>query len=218
MLHEFLTTNRQELIKRCRQRVTERLEPYLVGTGVNQGVPLLLAQITDTLLLEQSTPIREPAGTALTELEQEAARHGAELLRLGYTVDQVVHEYGDVCQAVTEMAVEQNVAITADEFRTLNRCLDNAIAGAVTAFAQARTLWSQAQAEGLHGRLNVFSSEHRRLLEIAVESFAAIQTGKVGLTGATGALLVHALDELRSLAARTLPEIHLASEARITTH
>jgi len=46
----------------------------------------------------------------------------------GYRVDQVVHDYGDVCQAVTELARERRVPITVDEFQILNRMLDNAIA------------------------------------------------------------------------------------------
>ncbi len=216
MLHEFLTANRQELIKRCRQRVAERLDTYVVGAGTDQGVPLLLAQMAETLLIEKSTAVREDAETESPEIEQDAGRHGAELLRLGYTVEQVVHEYGDVCQAVTGMAVERNEPISTDEFRTMNLCLDNAIAGAVTGYGQARRVRSEVHAQTLHGRLNTFTHEHRRLVAIATDSFAAIRTGNVGLTGATGVLLVHALDELRSLAERTLPEIHLVSEAIVT--
>jgi hypothetical protein len=58
--------------------------------------------------------------------------------------------------------------------------------------------------------LNYFSHEQQRLVEIASQAYSAIRTGNVGLTGATGTLLIHALDELRSLADRTLPEIRLA--------
>jgi signal transduction histidine kinase len=39
-----------------------------------------------------------------------AARHGRELLRLGMTVDQVVHDYGDLCQAIGDLAVEREAA------------------------------------------------------------------------------------------------------------
>ena len=46
----------------------------------------------------------------------------------------VVREYGDVCQAVTELAIEQGVQISVNEFRVFNRCLDEAIAGAVSHF------------------------------------------------------------------------------------
>ena len=34
-------------------------------------------------------------------------KHGAELRALGFNISQVVHDYGDICQAVTEIAVEE---------------------------------------------------------------------------------------------------------------
>jgi hypothetical protein len=34
-------------------------------------------------------------------------------------------DYGGVCQAITELAVELNAAISMDDCRTLNRCLDD---------------------------------------------------------------------------------------------
>ena len=49
-------------------------------------------------------------------------------------MDQVVHDYGDLCQAVTELAFERNAGIAVGEFHTLNRLLDNAIAAAVTEY------------------------------------------------------------------------------------
>jgi hypothetical protein len=139
--------------------------------------------------------------------------HGAELLRQGFTVDQVVHDYGDVCQCVTALAIEQELPISTDDFRTLNRCLDNAIADAVASFGSARQTSLERQAETLQQRLVVFSAEHRRLISIAIQSLAAIKTGDVGISGATGTLLAHALEELRSLTDRTLPEIRLGSQS-----
>ena len=44
----------------------------------------------------------------------------------GSTVAQVVHDYGDVCQIVTELLVEQRAPIAATDFQTLNLCLDDA--------------------------------------------------------------------------------------------
>jgi hypothetical protein len=63
----------------------------------------------------------------------------------------------------------------------------------------------------LQQRLVVFAAEHRRLSDIADQSLTAIRTGNIGISGATGTLLAHALGELRSLTDRTLPEILLAS-------
>ena len=80
--------------------------------------------------------MRRTAGwrVASNEIGQSAKTHGHDLLLKGFTIEQVVHDYGDVCQSVTDLAVEMGAPISTDDFRTLNRCLDNAIAGAVTEF------------------------------------------------------------------------------------
>jgi hypothetical protein len=221
MLHELLTSNHKELIRRCREKATKRFEPSEIPAAIDHGVPLFLQQLVDTLRLEQLTPARDVSGSEATpapsEISRAAALHGAELLRLGYSVDQVVHEYGDICQSVTAIAVELHAKISADEFRTLNRCLDDAIADAVASFGSARQISINDQAQTLHDRLSAFSDEHRRLVDIAIQSYSAIKTGNVGLTGATGTLLIHTLNELRSLAERTLPEIRQASTATTAT-
>ena len=217
MLHTFLASHHDELIRRCRVKATRRFNPAEVPAAIDHGVPLFLRQLGDTLRLERATPfrgVRGPQGAPTqSEFGRVAALHGAEMLRLGYSIDQVVHEYGDVCQSVTEIAVELKEKISADEFRTLNRCLDDAIADAVTSFGSARQVSINDQARTLNDRLSAFSDEHRRLLDIATQSFSAIRTGNVGVTGATSTLLIHALEELRSLAERSLSEIHPSAAA-----
>jgi hypothetical protein len=212
MLHEFLTSNREELIGRCSGKVAKRFEPSEPPAAINHGVPLFLRQLVATLRLEELTlsAVGGPeAAPSPSEIGRAAALHGAELQRLGFTIDQVVYEYGDVCQSVTELAAESNVLISTDEFRTLDRCLDDAIADAVTSFGFARQNFIDDQTETLHTCLETFSVEHRRLVDIAIQAYAAIRTGNVGLTGATGTLLIQTLDELRSLTDRALPEIRL---------
>jgi hypothetical protein len=214
ILHEFLTTNRQLLISCCRAKVANRFEPTETPATFDHGVPLFLQQLVETLREEESTTLRshdsQPA-PAPTAIGRAAALHGAELLRRGFSIDQVVHDYGDVCQCVTALAVEQEVSISTDEFRTLNHCLDSAIADAVVSFGSARQISIDRQAETLHQRLVAFSAEHRRLVDIAIQSLTAVKTGNIGISGATGTLLAHALEELRSLTDRTLPEIVLVS-------
>jgi hypothetical protein len=214
MLHEFLTSNRQLLISRCREKVAQRFEPTETPATIDHGVPLFLQQLVETLRVEQNTDARsvesEPA-PAPTEIGRAAALHGAELLRRGFSIDQVVHDYGDVCQCVTALAVEQDVPISTDEFRTLNRCLDNAIADAVTSFGSIRQTSMDRQAETSQQRLVVYAAEHERLIDISIQSLTALKTGNIGISGATGTLLAHALEELRSLTNRMLPEIRLAS-------
>jgi hypothetical protein len=124
-----------------------------------------------------------------------------------------VQDYGDVCQAVTELAAEQKVLVTVDEFRTLNRCLDSAIADAVTAFASGPDDTISEQAE--NWKKSVFSAnEQRRLINVAIQIFCAIKNGNMGLTGATGAVLGNALVELRELIAQSPHERRWAGRTR----
>lgn len=214
MLHQFLTSNCDEVIARCRAKTASRFVPSAIPAAVDHGVPLFLQQLVDILYAEKLTAVREVAGqetAASTAISRAAALHGTELLRLGFNVDQVIRGYGDICQSVTELAVEQNAQIPADEFRTLNRCLDDAIADAVTSFGQSHQLLLDGHAKTLHERLKIFSAEQKRLVDIALNAYAAIRTGNIGLSGATGTLLIHALTELRALAERTSPEIQVPS-------
>jgi hypothetical protein len=179
-------------------------------------VPLFLEQLVHTLESEELTaarPAHHPDPSPVdSEIGRAATLHGTELLRLGYSVNQVVHHYGDVCQAVTELAVQKAQAITADEFRTLNRCLDEAIADAVTAFGDERENVILNQATDMHQQLGAVAEEQRRLVDIALETLAAIQTGNVGIAGATASALSNTLRELRVLIDRTLPEIRLITD------
>jgi signal transduction histidine kinase len=140
-----------------------------------------------------------------------ADKHGTELFRNGFTVAQVIHDYGDLCQAITELAVERNAQITVDEFHTLNRCLDDAIAGAVTAYARGRELKLDDQAsEDANRRLGFLAHELRNLLGSATLSFDAIKSGTVALNGSTSALHDRALRGLGHLVDRSLTEVRLS--------
>ena len=194
MLHDFLTSNHRELVSRCKAKAAKRFPEASAGDA--PGVPIFLQQLVDILYREQLTALRVPqeteAAPAHTEIGRAAALHGAGLLRKGYSIDQVVHDYGDVCQAVTELAVEQKAAITVDEFSTLNRCLDNAIADAVTAFASDRDSEISDQTQSL-------AKDQRRLINMAIHTFSAIKTGKVGACGAAGFVHLNTLAKLRDL-------------------
>jgi signal transduction histidine kinase len=220
MLHEFLTSNRGELIDRCRAKVGRRSAPKATDDELTHGIPLFLDQLIKTLEVEQTlAPMRSRevsgasgGGGAPGEIGNAATIHGRELLQHGYTVDQVVHDYGDLCQAITDLAFELNVDIEIGEFRTLNRCLDNGIAGAVTEFNRQRDLiTTDEHADALNQRLGGFAHELRNLLSTATLSLAAVRTGNVGLTGATGAILDRSLVGMRNLIDRSLADVRVAA-------
>ncbi|MDQ2980543.1 MAG: HAMP domain-containing histidine kinase [Acidobacteriota bacterium] len=223
MLYEFLTANRTELIDRCRLKVAQRPEPKVTEGELRHGIPLFLDQLIKTLRMEQTTePMRsrEVSGpsdgdkveSTLSEIGKTAAQHGRELQQRGFTVEQVVHDYGDLCQAITDLAFEHDAPISIDEFRTLNRCLDNGIAVAVTEFSSGRDfLVADTQTTALNERLGFFAHELRNRLTTANLALAAIKAGKVGLAGATGAVLDRSLVAVSNLIDRTLTEVRLAA-------
>jgi hypothetical protein len=221
MLHEFLCLHHDELVARCTAKVARRVARDGGPSVAGNGVPLFLRQLADLLAHERATPVRQHSDIESAPLSSDvghaAASHGLEMLRRGFSVGQVVHSYGDVCQSVTEMAIEEKAAISADEFRTLNRCLDDAIADAVGAFSQARQTLVDNESKSVQDRLALFVDEQQRLVAIAIQSYAAIKTGTIGLSGATGTLLVFALNEMLSLAERTLPGIRKADVGSLST-
>jgi hypothetical protein len=192
-LYDFIAAHREHIIARCREKATGRSTSPPVPEAIEQGVPVLLDQLV-SVLRAGLEPGPEIAETALL--------HGRDLLRAGFSVGEVVHTYGDVCQSVTELAVELNATIRAEDFRLLNKCLDDAIASAVTEFGRKS---GESSADGKAAR----ESERldlRNLSIAALLAFEAIRSGQVGIAGSTGAVLYRNLIEIVALADRSLAE------------
>jgi signal transduction histidine kinase len=224
MMHNFLSNNREELTNRCRIKVGQRLGRSATEKQLKDGIPLFLDQLIRTLEIEQtsnpldSRKISGPAGggAALSELSVSAAQHGKDLLGLGLTVDQVVHDYGDLCQAITDLAVERDAPFQVDEFRTLNRCLDNAISDAVTEFSYQRDVISaDANALESNKRMGFFAHELRNQLGTASMAFAALKAGNLSVNGATGSILGRCLQGLDKLIASSIEDVRTLGQNSI---
>lgn len=205
MLYEFIAANRDAIVAQTRERVRGRAWPSVATGELEHGVPLFLTQLCETLRLETTAAPFPTDAIGVT-----AARHGEDLLRLGFTVSQVVHDYGDICQTVTSMAMEQGAPITVEEFNTLNRCLDNAIAGAVTEHAR---LTAQTRSADELERLGHAAHELRDVLNTAILGFHMLKRGAVAINGSTGAVLGRSLMSLRKVIDRTLSEVRLEAGA-----
>ena len=238
VLHQFLSVNRSLLIDRCehlaRQRLSVDAEPAAGHADLVFGIPLFLDQLIKTLRVEQGAgtgagqEISGPAGrdapktSGQSEIGASASRHGQELSKRGFTINQVVHEYGDLCQVITGLAVELDAPIETDEFKTLNRCLDNGIADAVTEFAFQRDLVNvDREGEALNQRLGMLAHELRNQLNTATLAFSLVKSGKVAVSGATGAVLERSLLGLGNLIDRSLAEVRmkagLAVQPKVTS-
>jgi hypothetical protein len=141
---------------------------------------------------------------------ESATNHGRDLLKRGFTVAQVVYDYGDVCQAVTELAAETQASITAEEFHAFNGVLDDAIAQAVTEYGRSRE--QSIAAQGTE-RLGDLAHELRNALGAAMLSFHTLKTGSVGLGGSTAALLDRSLRRLSTLIDSTVTQVRLESSS-----
>jgi len=225
MLHNFLSNNRDELAARCRVKVGSRPGRSATEAQLQNGIPLFLDQLIRTLRVEQTSQRHEselisgPAGggVALSEVSVSAAQHGKDLLGLGLTVDQVVHDYGDLCQSITDLAVERDAPFAVDEFRTLNRCLDNAISDAVTEFSYQRDgLHATRNADASNQRMGFFAHELRNLLGTASLAFAAAKAGNLSLTGATGSILERSLTSLEKLIKDSIEDVRTSGHHEVT--
>jgi signal transduction histidine kinase len=148
------------------------------------------------------------AETDTSAITDTAALHGHDLLRNGLTVGQVVSGYGDVCHVVTELAGEADLAVSAQEFHAFNRCLDEAIAGAVTAYVGQR---ERNLAYNGTEHLGVVVHDMRNLLHTMTLSLGIIRDGKVGFGGSTGAVLVRSMAGLSALGDRLVAQVRLNS-------
>jgi signal transduction histidine kinase len=208
MLHAFVSENREEIIRRCRAKVEMRSIPTPTSAELEYGIPQFLDQLVDALRNERSSD---------SAIGLSAARHGRDLHLQGFTVSQVVHDYGDVCQSITDLALQLNAPIGVDDFRTLNRCLDDAIASAVTEHARGNQSVVDAEAARYDERLGFFAHEIRNLLGTASIAFEILRTGNVGVGGSTGSVLQRSLSALTGLINRALAETRLRHHVRERT-
>lgn len=216
MMYEFLINNRNNLIARCRDKVSVRHGRLASIVQLQKGVPLVLDQLIRTLAVEHtfgpahSKKISDPVddSLALSNMGVSAAAHGRDLLALGFTVDQVVHDYGDLCQEVVNLATERGAPFQVEELQTLNRSLDNAIADAVREFSYQRDFISAEQImKDNNDRLAYFVNELRNLLGTTSLAFTAAKVGNLNLSGATGAILERSILSLSKLIDNSLEDI-----------
>jgi signal transduction histidine kinase len=195
MLHDFIIANRTEIIERCRVKLAARAAPRVTNFELDRGVPMFLDQFLEV--------VRSAAGPS-TAMSSNASQHGGAMLHQGFTVAQVVHDYGGICQAITELAVETKAPITALEFKTLNLCLDDCIAAAVTEYARQRA------AEGTE-RTGRFAHELGGLLHSVGLAFEVLKSGEVGMGGSTSKVIDRSLAGMTKLIERELTEVRIGS-------
>ena len=140
------------------------------------------------------------------EIPNSASEHGDHLFQEGLTVGQSSTTTGTSARSSPGSPSSRTLSISAEDFQTLNLCLDDAIAGAVTAFSQQR---ERAISDEGTERLGVLAHELRNALNSAMLSFGSIKKGLVATGGSTGAMLERSHLRLQSLIDRSLADVRL---------
>src|SRR5665213_388406 len=179
MLHDFLTRERNSILATAKEKANETQGTRERTHAVEEGWGIFFDELIG--LMKRDEPFEFHAELGLHK--EEAEKQGKEYLRLGYTVSEVVHSYGVLCQAITSLAGKLNFPIEAREFRQLNLSLDTVIAEAVTEFERGRK--KSVQIDEVK-RLGYLSHELRNALQSATISLEMIQSGVVGVNSKTG--------------------------------
>lgn len=201
MLREFISQHRSELLALCASKAAGRYDAE-VSDGAEFGTPVFVDCLVACLEGDDSHHI---------SLDTIAARHGAEMLDRGLPVDWLIHEYGDICQAVTELAALERLDIPAQEFGALNACLDNAIAASVVQYEHQRELALMSDgSHEVHERIGRFADELRELIDETGRALTLLKNDHRSGTGAA-ASLDRSLGQLREAVDRKLAEIRVES-------
>ena len=206
MLYRFLIANRRKILTSARKSSAGVSENRLTTAASDRGLTKFYEYLIQKLKREadgrpkRSERKHAPSSTALF--------HGKELSRLGYTVSQVVLEYGALCQAITEAAQTAQTPISTSEFSVLNLSLDLAIADAVTGFSTHAGVAGVDSAK----RMGFLVHELRNALAAAIMAHSMIKKGVVGIGGSTGALLGRNLNRMRDILDQSFSEVRMAND------
>lgn len=217
VLGDFIHTNQRDLMALCSARaarragaVAPRAESQFGTRHFLEALPSALSAATETGATSDSAD--DARGLGLADINSIAARHGMEMLSSGAPLEWVVHEYGDVCQAITQLAQRRNAVIPTRDFEALNWCLDNAMASAVSEYAhQHELLSSRESSETMHESLGRLADELRVPLAAALDATSAMRAGSPGASRADMLSLEGHLGALREVIDRSLAMIRLRS-------
>jgi signal transduction histidine kinase len=199
MFTDFIRTRRDDIISRAQARVATRSSGPL-DDELARDIPLFVDQLADALGVDNADGAIVAAATT----------HGANLLRTGFAIGQVVHDYGDVCQVVTQLAIDANAQIETEEFRRFNHCLDDAIAAAVTGYAKSNE--TKAHADEVE-RLGYLAHELRNKINAAMLAFGILQESQQ-LVGDSAGVLERSLHGLQELITESVMGVRVESGVR----
>ena len=142
MLHQILAARRDEVIQHWKDKVQGTLAPETMPPmELLDHVPRFLDEIIAALRTDAGLPSTTPC----PENSTTAAGHGEQRLRLGFSLDAVVREYGALRNAILETTRDAG-DVSFRENQILFDCIITGIAYAVSEYTHQRDVELQRQA------------------------------------------------------------------------
>jgi signal transduction histidine kinase len=207
-----------ELLNEWRKRI--RLLPAARGLDtptLNDHIPYLFEELTQDLMSGGAESVLD------LQLHDSPKIHGGLRLRAGFDIVEVVAEYNILRELLSNVAERENLDITGEPNRILNRVVDRAVALAVDTYAKEKALEIQQRREEhmsflIHDLKTPLSAIHAagRILETSLEEES--RGGRVGTmldivrrnAVRLNALITSASQEQHNLAASTAEELKVA--------
>ncbi len=214
----IIQQHRSELLQEWRQKVRQMPAARNLDTPtLNDHIPHLFDELTLALSTGQTESVLD------LELNDSPKIHGGLRLRAGFDIVEVVAEYNILRELLSGFAEKEQVDITGEPNRILNRVIDRAVALAVDTFAKEKALDIQQRREEqlsfvIHDLKTPLSAIHAagRILETSLAD--ETKTGRVlnmleimrRNALRLNALVTTASQEQYNLAASTADELKLA--------
>lgn len=134
-LHEVLAAKRDDVLLRWRAQVKGTLAPEgMPPLELVNHIPEFVEEIVSALRMDSGLSSRGPG----PEESATAAGHGAQRLRLGFSLDAVVREYGALRDAIVATARDADAQLTFRELQVLFDAIITGIAHAVSEYTHQR--------------------------------------------------------------------------------
>jgi hypothetical protein len=198
VLDTFIDAKRSEIVGHCLHALQKRY-PDRLDEDLSHGFASFIDEVIDAL--------RENGGGPAPSRESNAAQHAIVRKRQGFDLSRVIHDYGLVCDSISELLDVHDKQPSAREFQILNRCIDEAVSQAVEAF------WSETHEEETQEkaeRLGFLAHEIRNAVSSASMAFNLIRYGRVAADGRTADVVQRGLVRISKLVDRALAEAQLS--------
>jgi signal transduction histidine kinase len=214
MEHWFMGPRLHDTLAANRDHIMQRWMTLVQGTITPESMPAVelinhLPKFLDEVIAALRTEAGLRSNLACPAQSETAAGHGEQRLRLGFSLDAVVREYGALRDAIVATALEVGGPITFAELQCVFSSTITGIARAVSEYARQR----DAEQQRLHNEHVAFiAHELRNPLGSAMTAYDVLwQQGVIPPDSRSGGALGRGLQTMRELVDQALNGARTAS-------